>query len=491
MARAIPKLLVLAMDIGSSSVRTALFDQRARHRPETNAQQKYVLRYSTDGGAELSPMLLHRAAAGCLNETFAAYRASKAMRKIPIAAVGGSGFWHSLLGLSRTGKPMTPVFTWADSRSTEDAERLRKKLSERAIQFRTGCMLRSSFWPAKLLWLRRTQPRVFAQVARWVSPADWIFESLFGASGSSASMASATGLFDQRKWKWDDELCEICAVRPDQLPAISESSSIERQIAAELRGSTIFSALGDGAASNLGAGADHAHSAAISIGTSAAVRVMRPRIMALRIKLPFGLFRYAVDADHFVVGGAISNAGNLRTWCLRELNVDADGATMRRSLSRSIAARDTMTILPFWVDERAPSWPDSNGGTITGLTQATTAGDLYRAATTSVFNRIGQILTLLESSTGRSRRIILSAGVVRSDASVRLFADVLGRDIEICRERETSLRGAALHAVRRVGGFPVSLGKGRIVRCVQKLAASHARRRERQVALEKLLAHFH
>lgn len=491
MARVIPKLFVLAMDIGTSSVRTALFDQRGRHRPETNAQQEYVLRYSADGGAELSPALLRRAAAGCLNETLAAYRTSKTMRKIPIVAVGGSGFWHSLLGLGRSGNPITPIFTWADSRSTEDAKRLREKFSERAIQFRTGCMLRSSFWPAKLLWLRRTQPRVFAQVARWVSPADWIFENLFGASGSSASMASATGLFHQRKWRWDEELREICAVRADQLPSISESSPVERRSAVELRGSTIFSALGDGAASNLGAGVDHAHAAAISIGTSAAVRVMRPRTIALRTRLPFGLFRYAVDADRFVIGGAISNAGNLRIWCLRELKIDGGGASMRRSLSRSIAAADSMTILPFWVDERAPSWPDSNGGTIAGLTQATTAGDLYRVATTSVFNRLGQILTLLESIAGRSRRIVLSAGVVRSDTTVRLFADVLGRDIEICREREASLRGAALHALRRAGGAPASLGKGRIVQCNQKLAASHARRRERQIALEKLLERFH
>ena len=78
----------------------------------------------------------------------------------------------------------------------EDAARLREQLDERVIQERTGCMLRASFWPAKLLWLRRTQPKLFRRVARWVSPAEWIFEEIFGVRACSHSMASGTGLYN-------------------------------------------------------------------------------------------------------------------------------------------------------------------------------------------------------------------------------------------------------------------------------------------------------
>jgi gluconokinase len=71
---------------------------------------------------------------------------------------------------------------------------LREEFSERAIHARTGCMLRSSYWPAKLLWLRRTRPKLFTRVTRWMSPAEWLHLELCGEAGCSYAMASGTGL---------------------------------------------------------------------------------------------------------------------------------------------------------------------------------------------------------------------------------------------------------------------------------------------------------
>src|SRR5450631_1665019 len=216
-----PELLVLAMDIGSSSTRSALFDEKGRMFVETRASREYSVRYTADGGAELSPVLLRRASAQCLRKTLQARRASPSLRKFPIAALGASAFWHSLLGLDRKGRAITPVYTCADSRCTDDAARLRDEYDERKIHARTGCMLRASFWPAKLRWLRRTQERLFNRVVRWVSPTEWIFEELLGAAGCSHSMASATGLYDLRTRRWDPALCAACGVDIDQLGVLT------------------------------------------------------------------------------------------------------------------------------------------------------------------------------------------------------------------------------------------------------------------------------
>ena len=75
---------VLAIDIGSSSTRTALFNQQGRLVPGTTAQRKYSLRYTADGGAELSPVALQRAVRACFRET---------LQSSPtILAVAGSAF---------------------------------------------------------------------------------------------------------------------------------------------------------------------------------------------------------------------------------------------------------------------------------------------------------------------------------------------------------------------------------------------------------------
>src|SRR5450755_2760692 len=197
------KSLVLAMDIGSSSLRTALFTDSGTRILQSTATRKYSLRYTADGGAELNPRDLLRAANVCLKETTRA----RQLFHLPIVAVAGSAFWHSLLGLNRRDEAITPIFTWADSRCTIDAVELRKELNEREVQLRTGCMLRAPYWPAKLRWLRRTQPSFFKRAARWTSPGAWIFEQIFGARVTSHSMASGTGLYNLATRDWDAELC--------------------------------------------------------------------------------------------------------------------------------------------------------------------------------------------------------------------------------------------------------------------------------------------
>src|SRR5205085_2934581 len=276
-------VLVLALDIGSSSTRSALCNERGRSRRGTDARRQYSLRYTADGGAELSPLGLRRAVQACLRETLAASR-----RKIPIGAVGGSAFWHGLLGLDRKGRPLTPIFTWADSRCATDASRLREEFDERKTHGQTGCMLRASFWPAKLRWLRRTNRRLFRKVNRWVSPADWIFEEIFGAAGTSHSMASATGLYDRRTKSWHAELCDACGVDPGKLGEVQESSRATASGFSQLKNAEIFAAIGDGAAGNLGSDADRRGRIAINVGTSAAVRMLEHNRQHLR-PIPFGL----------------------------------------------------------------------------------------------------------------------------------------------------------------------------------------------------------
>lgn len=478
------ELLVLAMDIGSSSTRSALFDEKGRMFPKTSTCRKYSVRYTAEGGAELSPLLIRRAVASCLRETLKARRDSSSLRRIPIIAVGASAFWHSLLGVDGQDRPITPVFTWADSRCAQDAARLRGEFHERKIHAQTGCMLRASFWPAKLRWLRRTQKSVFNRVVHWVSPAEWIFGDLFGASGCSHSMASATGLYDLRAQRWDPLLSDACGIEIDQLGELTDLAR-GKPAQPELRDAKFFPAIGDGAAGNLGCGADVAGRVAINVGTSAAVRMVETNPARVGHPAPFGLFRYAIDRERTVLGGAVSNAGNLRRWCLRELRLSASNAVTEKMFSRAAAATDELTVLPFWVNERAPTWPENLRGAIIGLNQASSASQLLRATSCAVFYRLGEILDLIEGAAGRSKEVIVSGGILHSRASLRLLADALGRDLRVSSELEASLRGGAVYVLEKLGHKVAPPQNGEIVRHDRALAKKHRIRRERQVALEK------
>ena len=478
--------LILAIDIGTSSLRTALFDARARRLLPTTAQEAYSLRVTTDGGAELSPQTLRRTLFRCLAQTLRSYRSDRTLRLRPIIAAGTSCFWHSLLGADENGRALTPIYTWADSRCHEDATRLRAEFSERAIHARTGCMLRSSYWPAKLLWLRRTQPKIFTRVAHWMSPAEWLQRELCGEARCSYAMASGTGLFNAATLRWDAGLLKRCHIAPRKLNPLSEEpvrilSNLGRKFP-ELREALWFPAIGDGAASNLGSGATKPGMAALNCGTSAAIRLVS-RIQRMRV--PFGLFGYRVDAKRPLIGGAVSNAGNLRVWCLRQLNLPGNPRELERALAARPVPSHGLTVLPFWVSERSPTWPEDLHGTIVGLKNSSSALDILQATREAVFQRLAQIAELLPI-----RKFVISGGIQKSPADMQRLADVLGRKLVVCSEPEASLRGAAVFALEKLGVTAPPPPAGRVIHPRSQYTRQYVATRQRQRRLEELLRCF-
>jgi gluconokinase len=485
--------VILAIDLGTSSTRSAIYDASGVRRLETTAQVAYALVADASGRAELRPEDLRRAVDTVVAKTLAAWRADK--RRGTIAGVGVSCFWHSLVGLDARGRAITPVYTWADSRCRADAEALRRNRGETAVHARTGCMVRASFWPAKLYWLRRTQPALFRRVARWVSPAEWIEELWCGAAHVSLSMASATGLLDGRTLKWDAALLRRCGISAARLNPVSDEpgkiSAARAKKFPELAGVPWFPAIGDGAASNLGSGATRPGLAAINVGTSAALRVVVEAKPSGRGPLaPFGLFGYRVDATRRLLGGAVSNAGNLRAWALRELRLPADEAAMEKQFAARPGPAENLAVLPFWIAERAPTWPEDLPSVVTGVTQATTALDLLQALQEATYLRLARIAIEVEKAAGRRLAFIVSGGIHHSPESMQRLANALGRAVYASSEPEASLRGAACFALGKLGVNPPAPKLGRAFRPQAKAARAFAKAREKQAALEKIFRGF-
>ena len=490
--------LVLAVDIGTSSVRTALFDARGRCLPGSLAQRAHAVTHAPAGAAELDPATLEAGLLRCLDRTL------PHARRRPVPAVGISCFWHSLVGSDRRGKLLTPIYTWADARCRHDATRLRAELSERGYHARTGCMLRASFWPAKLRWLAREQRGLFRRVARWHSPAESLLAKLCADGGDVCAhgMATGTGLYNPSTLRWDDGLLELCGLRRDQVPLLTEGALRLRPEYARkfpaLAEAQWWPAIGDGAAGNLGSGATREGRAAINVGTSAAFRVMREGRVA---RSPFGLFAYRVDPRRFVVGGAVSNAGNLRAWCRRELNLPGADPALDDALAARPGPASSLVTLPFWSAERAPTWCEELSGLVCGLTQNTSALDLLQSTTEGVYHRLAAIADLSLAGTrpgpGKTARrppatqIIVSGGILKSAHLLQRLADVLGRPVSPSTEPEASLRGAAVYALEKaaVAGWTEAArpGVGAQVRPRARYAALYGREREKQQRLEALM----
>src|SRR5207302_11512219 len=111
--------------------------------------------------------------------------------------------------------------------------------------------------------------------------------------------------------------------------------------------------------------------AALTVGTSAAVRVLVGA--AERAARPAGLFAYLLDADRVVLGAARSNAGNLVHWLAGVLRLDGD--IVAQAIARP-PGRHGLQAVPALAGERSPDWPLMTSGSVTGLHPGTSALDL-------------------------------------------------------------------------------------------------------------------
>src|SRR5262245_51189449 len=143
--------VIVALDIGTSSSRAGMYDERGAPVPGRFHQERYEPTTTPDGGVEHDPERLLRAVVSCLDGVLAGSRAPE------ILGVGVTSFWHRLLGFDAAGRPATSILTWADTRAARDADWLRGALDEDQVHARTGCHFHACYWPAKLRWLARDQ----------------------------------------------------------------------------------------------------------------------------------------------------------------------------------------------------------------------------------------------------------------------------------------------------------------------------------------------
>jgi gluconokinase len=282
-------------------------------------------------------------------------------------------------------------------------------------------------------------------------------------------MASATGLFDQEAARWDPELLAVSGVTESQLFPVRDRDAAGRGLrpawAARwpaLRDAAWYPAIGDGAASNIGSGCTGPDRIAINAGTSTAMRVVTTSPEA---RPPRGLWRYRVDARRFVVGGALSEGGNVFAWCRDVLRLPADDE-LERLLAAPGDRRATATVLPFFAGERSPGWNGRARALIAGLTLASTPADILRAALEGVAVRLAMVYEGLAPLAGPDPVIVASGGgLARSRAWAQMFADALGRPLLVSRDFEATSRGVALLALEGLGAiadlgrFPLPAGE--------------------------------
>src|SRR5215212_7774907 len=448
--------LVLAIDVGTTSVRAVLFDRRARDVRGASASAETPLETTADGGATLDPETLLDLTLGAIDQALQAAK-ERLQPGMQVDAVAISTFWHSFLGVDERNRPTTPLLLWADSRARDEMLQLRAHLDERAVHARTGCLLHWSYWPAKLLWVQASMTDAWKRTRRLVSFGEFVHLRLLERAVCGVSMASGTGLLDQNAQLWDSEMLAAANVEEGRLlPLTGQGEALGglhreyRERWPALRDARWFPAVGDGAVSNVGSGCITQERMALMVGTSAALRVAW---RGERTEIPWGAWCYRVDEHRFVLGCADSNGGNLFAWLHNSLRLPPKGET-ERLLSEMTADGHGLTVLPFIAGERGPGYAAHARAAVLGLSQATQPIEILRAGLEAVALRFALMYGIVTSVLPEPRQAIATGGgLERSPAWAQIVADALGRPLVASGEREASSRGAALLALERLGAI--------------------------------------
>lgn len=443
---------MLGIDLGSSSARAIVYD---RHGATVAVEfERYAWTASTDGGLEIQAERLIEVAATAVDRAVLHCRAER----IPIAAVGLSTFWHGLVGIDARGEATTPVFSWGDTRAARAAADLRNEADAAAYHRRTGAYFHPGFPLAKLRWLREENHGAWRRTRTWLAAGDFLTMRFLGANVSSVSMASASGLFHQESCDWDDESLAFAGIDRGRLFPIAPdepSWRLSREWVLrwpELSGVPWTLAYGDGACANIGSGCLSADRAALSVGTTAAMRVV---VQNMSAKVPLELWSYRIDRRRRVIGGATSNGGNIYSWCRDSLRLAVDPEEVEAQVGALGPDAHGLTFLPFLAGERSPFWPLDASAAISGITLATTPVAMLRAGLEAVAYRLALLREPLRAHVPEATTIVASGrAIAESPAFARIVCDVLGEPLHVSSFPESSSRGAALLAAEAAGVLP-------------------------------------
>ncbi|MCJ8167341.1 gluconokinase [Pontibacter sp. E15-1] len=450
---------IIGMDIGTTSTKAVAFDTTGK--ALFYKAIEYPLFSTQPTFAEQDPEVVLAAVLEALRVV-----ASQAQEAdVALEGVSFSSAMHSLIAVDAQGKALTNCIIWADTRSMEQATRLKESVTGHDIYLHTGTPLHPMSPLPKLCWLREHEPLVFARAAKFIGIKEYVFFRLFGEFKVDYSVASATGLFNIFTSEWHPDSLEVAGITPARLSEPVPPTYVFRSMQpayAELLGipASLPFVIGasDGCLANLGSKAVRPGDAVVTIGTSGAVRVMAKTPAT---DLQERIFSYILTPEHFVLGGAVNNGGVVLRWfrdnfyATEAANAALEHENVYELLNEKAASvppgADGLVFLPYLLGERAPIWDPTARACFFGVQYSHTREHFLRALMEGVIFGIYSVGRALEQTVGPIEALYANGGFSRSTLWVQMLADVFNKKVHLTDTHEGSALGAAIMGMYGLG----------------------------------------
>jgi xylulokinase len=432
--------MYVGIDIGTSSVKAALFD--GDQRLIGQASHGLEVHRPRPGWSEQDPEDWWRGVEAVL-DALAARHGLGGLR-----GIGLSGQMHGAVCLDLDDRVLRPAILWNDGRAGAECAEIEAAFPRsRAV---AGNIAMAGFTAPKLQWMRHHEPRIFERVACVLLPKDFVRFRLTGLHVSEMSDASGTLWLDVGARDWSDDLLEATGLTRAQMPRLVEGSADSGLLRDDLvarwgiKGPVVVAGgAGDNAAAACGVGVVTPGSAFVSIGTSG-VLFVSTATFAPNTEGAVHAFAHAIPGTWHQMGVILSAADSLE-WLARI--ADRPAAELA-GLVGPVERPSPVTFLPYLSGERTPHNDPAARGAFVGLSQAQGLPDLVQAVLEGVAYAFADCQAALAAAGTDFETALAVGGGSRSETWLRIVASVLDRPLTLAADSDISAaHGAARLAI--------------------------------------------
>jgi len=440
---------LLALDQGTSSSRSIVFDTRGRI--AAMAQREFRQIFPQPGCVEHDPLEIWTSQLATAREALA----KAGIDACDVAAIGIANQRETTLVWNRrSGVPLCNAIVWQDRRTAAACEALRTRGFAATVRDRTGLVIDAYFSGTKLAWILDQVPGardaarrgelVFGTVDSWLA---W---NLTGGAvhATDVSNASRTMLFDIHHNRGDDDLLAMLDIPHEVLPAVHASSHLYGHTVADLFGAPIAigGIAGDQQSALFGQACFSSGLAKNTYGTGCFM-LMHTGDRCLQSSNGL-IATSAAQIDgrpQFALEGSVFIGGAVVQW-LRDGLHAIDGSGAVQGLAESVPDSGGVTFVPAFTGLGAPYWKPDARGAILGLSRGTTVAHIARAALESIAFQSAALLAAMSrdlAAGGGVTELRVDGGAGANDLPMQFQADLLGIPVVRPRVIETTALGAA------------------------------------------------
>lgn len=437
------RTLLLGVDIGTSSCKTALFDPEGKVVAQGGCE--YPVSYPRKGWAEQDPAQWWEGVCRAVREMIS----DNGIDPAEIAGIGTDGQSWSAIALDREGNVLCPTPIWTDTRSEEICRETEDRLTAEKLFGLCGNPAKPGYtWP-KILWYRKHRPEVFEKTEKILQSNSYIVYRMTGEITQDLSQGYGLACFDMRKGCWDEEMCETLGIPRRMLPEIVPCHQIVGKLTVDaakqmgLREGIPVAAGGlDAACGTLGAGVVSPGQTQEQGGQAGGMSICIDQYAAdPRLILGF----HVVPGRWLLQGGTTGGGGALK-WLRETMCPELSFAEMSAMAETAEPGSGGVTFLPYMAGERSPIWDPKACGVFFGLNFGVTRAQMIRACMEGVAYSLRHNLETAAEAGARAGVLRAMGGSANSRIWTQIKADVTGCGIEVPGSDTATTLGAAMLA---------------------------------------------